>query len=231
MSAILKGFDRSVVEAAKRLEQFLHRPGALPILIILIWACAVLPNLTVRSFIYEEGTNAEIARDVLANGHFLQPFVYGIRWHEKPSLLGWLIAGFALAHRRSERMVGEAAGDDLGLDHSAAGAAGDAALRKFDSIVIRGAVLRVLSAAVAEIDDRRARYRCDRTVVCRLGVVVGGRGFRPCDDSALDRLRRSPCRGGHGQGTAAGGILRDERSGLFGDRETVARSCRVSSFA
>ena len=96
VSAILKGFDRSVGEAAERLEQFLRRPGALPVLIILLWACAVLPNLTVRSFIYEEGTNAEIARDVLANGHFLQPFVYGIRWHEKPSLLGWLIAGFAL---------------------------------------------------------------------------------------------------------------------------------------
>ena len=96
VSGFLKGFDRSVVEAAERLEQFLRRPGAVPILIILLWACAVLPNLTLRSFIYEEGTNAEIARDVLANGHFLQPFVYGIRWHEKPSLLGWLIAGFAL---------------------------------------------------------------------------------------------------------------------------------------
>jgi 4-amino-4-deoxy-L-arabinose transferase-like glycosyltransferase len=95
-STILREFDRSVGEAAERLEQFLRRPGALPVLIILLWACAVLPNLTVRSFIYEEGTNAEIARDVLTNGHFLQPFVYGIRWHEKPSLLGWLIAGFAL---------------------------------------------------------------------------------------------------------------------------------------
>jgi 4-amino-4-deoxy-L-arabinose transferase-like glycosyltransferase len=96
VSAVLKGFDRSVSEAVERLEQFLRRPGALPVLIILLWACAVLPNLAVRSFIYEEGTNAEIARDVLANGHFLQPFIYGIRWHEKPSLLGWLIAGFAL---------------------------------------------------------------------------------------------------------------------------------------
>lgn len=96
VSPILMGFDRSVGEAAERLELFLRRPGALPVLIILLWACAVLPNLTVRSFIYEEGTNAEIARDALSNGHFLQPFVYGIRWHEKPSLLGWLIAGFAL---------------------------------------------------------------------------------------------------------------------------------------
>ena len=96
VSEILKGFDRSVSEAVERLERFLRRPGAVPILIILLWACAVLPNLTVRSFIYEEGTNAEIARDVLAHGHFLQPFVYGVPWHEKPSLLAWLIAGFAL---------------------------------------------------------------------------------------------------------------------------------------
>ena len=71
VSPILMGFDRSVGEAAERLELFLRRPGALPVLIILLWACAVLPNLTVRSFIYEEGTNAEIARDALSNGHFL----------------------------------------------------------------------------------------------------------------------------------------------------------------
>jgi 4-amino-4-deoxy-L-arabinose transferase-like glycosyltransferase len=89
-------FDRAVSDAAGRIEAFLRRPGVVPVLIILFWACAVLPNLTVRSFIYEEGTNAEIARDVLAHAHFLEPFVYGIRWHEKPSLLGWLIAGFAL---------------------------------------------------------------------------------------------------------------------------------------
>ena len=95
-ASIFGEFDRSVGKVAERLELYLRRPGVVPVLVILFWACAVLPNLTVRSFIYEEGTNAEIARDVLAHGHFLQPFVYGIRWHEKPSLLGWLIAGFAL---------------------------------------------------------------------------------------------------------------------------------------
>jgi 4-amino-4-deoxy-L-arabinose transferase-like glycosyltransferase len=96
ITAILKEFDRSVGEIAGGLARFLRRPGAVPLLVILFWACAVLPNLTVRSFIYEEGTNAEIARDVLANGHFLEPVIYGIRWHEKPSLLGWVIAGFGL---------------------------------------------------------------------------------------------------------------------------------------
>lgn len=96
VSSVLRSFDRSVGELAERLQPYLRRPGVVPVLVILLWACAVLPNLTVRSFIYEEGTNAEIARDVLAHGHFLQPFVYGVRMHEKPSLLGWLIAAFAL---------------------------------------------------------------------------------------------------------------------------------------
>jgi 4-amino-4-deoxy-L-arabinose transferase-like glycosyltransferase len=90
------GFRGLLRRALAQLAAYLQRPGVVPVLIILLWACATLPNLTVRAFIYEEGTNAEIARDVLTHGHFLQPFVYGVRWHEKPSLLGWLIAGFAL---------------------------------------------------------------------------------------------------------------------------------------
>lgn len=93
---IFAGLDRSIADAASRFESYLRRPGAVSVLIILLWACAVLPNLSLRSFIYEEGTNAEIARDILTRGDFLQPFVYGIRWHEKPSLLSWLIAGFAV---------------------------------------------------------------------------------------------------------------------------------------
>lgn len=89
-------FRRAIGNALRQMHAYLQRPGVIPLLIILLWACAVLPNLTVRSFIYEEGTNAEIGRDVLAHGHFLTPFVYGVRWHEKPSLLGWLIAGAGL---------------------------------------------------------------------------------------------------------------------------------------
>jgi 4-amino-4-deoxy-L-arabinose transferase-like glycosyltransferase len=79
-------------------EQFsllVSRRGTVPLFIICLWAIAVFPNLSIRSFIWEEGTNAEIARDILSNGHLLQPEVYGIRWNEKPSLLPWLIAGVA----------------------------------------------------------------------------------------------------------------------------------------
>ena len=90
------GSTRTLAETLRQLQAYLQRPGVVPLLIVLVWACATLPNLSVRSFIYEEGTNAEIAKDVLAHGHFLQPIVYGVIWHDKPSLLSWLIAGVAL---------------------------------------------------------------------------------------------------------------------------------------
>jgi 4-amino-4-deoxy-L-arabinose transferase-like glycosyltransferase len=82
-------------KGAELLEGSLRRPRAVPIIVLLVWACVVLPTLTLHSFIWEEGTNAEIARDVLAHGHFPVPIVYGIPWLEKPSLLPWLIAGVA----------------------------------------------------------------------------------------------------------------------------------------
>jgi len=63
--------------------------------VVLAWAIAVLPNLTVRSLVWDEGINAELARDVLARGTWLEPAIYGLRWNEKPSLLAWLIAAAA----------------------------------------------------------------------------------------------------------------------------------------
>jgi 4-amino-4-deoxy-L-arabinose transferase-like glycosyltransferase len=71
------------------------RRAFVPFLIIFIWACSVVPNLAVRSFIWEEGTYAGIARDILTNGNFFPPIIYATRWVESPSLLPWLIAGFA----------------------------------------------------------------------------------------------------------------------------------------
>jgi 4-amino-4-deoxy-L-arabinose transferase-like glycosyltransferase len=94
-ASINSSFRRAAAKRAGSLDSFLRRPGAAPALVLSLWACAVLPNLTLRSFIWEEGTNAEIARDILAHGHFLVPVIYGIPWHEKPSLLPWLITGAA----------------------------------------------------------------------------------------------------------------------------------------
>ena len=53
------------------------------------------PEFAVRSFIWEEGTYAEIARDILTSGDLFQRFIYATRWVESPSLLPWLIAGVA----------------------------------------------------------------------------------------------------------------------------------------
>ncbi len=64
-------------------------------LLIFVWTLAVLPNLTVRSFVWEEGRNAELARDILERGDLLEPSIYGKRWVEKPALLPWMIAGVA----------------------------------------------------------------------------------------------------------------------------------------
>ena len=89
-----RALDQWVGSWAGKLRIFSRAPASS---LFLLFCCgrAPLPNLPLRGFIYEEGTNAEIARDILTRGDFLQPFVYGIRWHEKPSLLSWLIAGFA----------------------------------------------------------------------------------------------------------------------------------------
>jgi 4-amino-4-deoxy-L-arabinose transferase-like glycosyltransferase len=59
------------------------------------FALAVLPNLTVRSFIWEEGRNAELARDILVRGDLIAPSIYGERWGLNPALLPWMIAGVA----------------------------------------------------------------------------------------------------------------------------------------
>ena len=60
-----------------------------------MWAIAVLPNLSVRSFMWEEGNNAVLARDVLTRGDWLEPAIFGLRYVEKPSLYAWLVAGLA----------------------------------------------------------------------------------------------------------------------------------------
>ena len=150
-----RALDQWVGSWAGKLEDFLARPGVVPVLIVLLWACGVLPNLTVRSFIYEEGTNAEIARDVLAHGHFLEPYVYGIRWHEKPSLLGWLIAGFALLTGGVNEWSARLPAMVLGPDHGVSGAAHDAAPCRPARLVVRGRVVCVLSVVAAKTDRCR----------------------------------------------------------------------------
>src|SRR5262249_53788554 len=73
----------------------LARRVPIPALLVILWAVAVLPNLSVRAFIWEEGNNAELARDMLARHDWREPAIFGLRYGEKPSLFSGLIAGTA----------------------------------------------------------------------------------------------------------------------------------------
>ena len=74
-----------------------------------------------RSFIWEEGTNAELARHILATGNLLDLTLYGKHWVEKPPALPWLIAATAAITGQVE-MVGSTAGDAGGALHRVVGA-------------------------------------------------------------------------------------------------------------
>jgi len=80
----------------KRLAGTLRRPEALTLIIILLWALTSLPHLGTTGLIWEEGTNAVIARQILTGTDWLPPVVYGVREIDKPYLLAWLIAGVSL---------------------------------------------------------------------------------------------------------------------------------------
>ena len=221
--SILAGFNRSVTEATAGFEAYLRRPGAVPILIIVLWACAVLPNLPLRAFIYEEGTNAEIARDILTRGDFLQPYVYGIRWHEKPSLLSWLIAGFAtvtggvnewsarlptmLSVLITALMVQAVTRRYAGLNASL-----------FAALAFIFCPLLLQKLTIAEPDTLVTVLSFGALVVWWSGVAAG-----TSDDPALDRLGPSAGGAGDGERPAARGIFRSRRVGLSADRTSLAR--------
>ena len=88
------GASGLIVGSFAAVTPFLLRVPA-SVWIALAWAIATLPNLSVHSFMWEEGNNAVMARDMLARGDLLEPVIFGLRWAEKPALLSWLIAGTA----------------------------------------------------------------------------------------------------------------------------------------
>lgn len=65
------------------------------VILVFVFGLAVLPNLAVRSFIWEEGRNAELARDILKRGNLIAPSIYGERWALNPALLPCMIAAVA----------------------------------------------------------------------------------------------------------------------------------------
>ena len=217
-----RGLDRASGKIIEPFEAFLNRPGAAPAAVILLWACSALPNLTVRSFTWEEGTNAEIARDILARGHFLVPYVYGICAYEKPSLLGWLIAGFAALtggvdewSARLPAMISVLLTALLVQRVTRLYASLHASLFAALSFLFSPLLLQKLT--IAEPD----------TVVTLLSFSAfvfwwNGSLCRSRADPALDRLRVSPCNPRHGQRSATGGIFCPRRAGLPDHRTKMA---------
>src|SRR5262249_33166807 len=65
------------------------------VMTVLVWAIAVLPHLSLRCFMWEEGNNAELSRDVLLRSHWLAPAIFGLRYVERPPLFAWLVASIA----------------------------------------------------------------------------------------------------------------------------------------
>ena len=194
-------------------------------LIILAWALLALPNLQMRSFIWEEGTNAEIARDVLTHGRFIEPLIYGTRWAEKPSLLPWLIAAVAALTGQvdewSSRLPPMIAvlGTTL-LVHALARRAASRAAALFAAAAF---LLSPLNPA--KVDHRGARHHRHGAFVRCFRAVVERRRGRPGPAWTMARMRSAARHPGDGEGPAADRVLRRGRR-LLADRPApLERAC------
>jgi 4-amino-4-deoxy-L-arabinose transferase-like glycosyltransferase len=60
-------------------------------------ACAVLtgPLIFFRGYNSDEGLAVTIARTTLEDGEWLVPYVFNVRWVERPTLLSWIIAALS----------------------------------------------------------------------------------------------------------------------------------------
>jgi 4-amino-4-deoxy-L-arabinose transferase-like glycosyltransferase len=63
-----------------------------PLLIVGAWALLCLPLVLLRGYNSDEGLAVTIARSAVEGGHWLEPYVFNVRWVERPTLLSWLIA-------------------------------------------------------------------------------------------------------------------------------------------
>jgi 4-amino-4-deoxy-L-arabinose transferase-like glycosyltransferase len=66
-----------------------------PLVLMLVWALAYLPNLGLRTLRLEEGRRATPAREMIASGDFVRPTLYGDTYLNKPPLYFWLVAATA----------------------------------------------------------------------------------------------------------------------------------------
>jgi 4-amino-4-deoxy-L-arabinose transferase-like glycosyltransferase len=59
--------------------------------ILLLWFLLIVPAIGIRGAHYEEGTTIGLARGAFEDGHWLTPFLYGVRFAERPVLVSWLL--------------------------------------------------------------------------------------------------------------------------------------------
>ncbi len=59
----------------------------------LIWLLLTVPGVFIRAAHYEEGTTIGLARGAFADGHWLSPHLYGLRFVERPVLVSWALGG------------------------------------------------------------------------------------------------------------------------------------------
>ncbi len=59
--------------------------------ILFLWAALTLPLVLFRGFNGDEGLAVSIARSALEKGDWLTPYVFNIRFAERPTLLSWII--------------------------------------------------------------------------------------------------------------------------------------------
>ena len=67
-----------------------------PLLIFCVWFIVSVPPALFRGYHYVEGLTVTIAQTALDDGHWLTPYMYNLRWIERPTLLSWIIAVISL---------------------------------------------------------------------------------------------------------------------------------------
>jgi 4-amino-4-deoxy-L-arabinose transferase-like glycosyltransferase len=60
--------------------------------LVALWFVLVVPLIFLRAAHFEDGTGIALARGAVEDGHWLVPYQYGDRFHERPVLLSFLIA-------------------------------------------------------------------------------------------------------------------------------------------
>jgi 4-amino-4-deoxy-L-arabinose transferase-like glycosyltransferase len=59
--------------------------------IFLLWFVLIVPAIGIRGVHYEEAATVGLARGAFEDGHWLTPFLYGVRFVERPVLISWLL--------------------------------------------------------------------------------------------------------------------------------------------